>query len=184
MDIFWTTLILLTLLLCAVTTDLRSRRIPNTLVLGGTLLAVTCHAVALAHAGTPLAGASWWAPVAGLITGLLVLMPLYLLRALGAGDVKLMAMVGAFVGAPEVLAAALYTLLAGGLLSLTVMLTTGKATRSLNQLRFVLSEWTAWALRLRSTPLAGFTPLQTTAARLPYALAISAGTVAALVQSS
>jgi len=184
MDIFWTTLILLTLLLCAVTMDLWSRRVPNTLVLGGTMLAVACHVVALAHSGTPLAGAPWWAPAAGLVTGLLVLMPLYLLRALGAGDVKLMAMVGAFVGAPEVLAVALHTLLAGGLLSLTVMLASGRAALTLTKLRFVLSEWAAWALRLRSTPFAPAAPLQTTAVRLPYALAISAGTVTALMQSS
>ena len=187
MDIFWTTLILLTLLLCAVTTDLRSRRIPNTLVLTGTTLALAAHALVMGHDGVPLAGPDWWAPLAGLATGLLVLMPLYLMRALGGGDVKLMATVGAFVGAPTVLAAALYTLLAGGVLSLTVMFAKGVAAHTLTNLRFLLTEWMAWALRLRSAPQATpfeFRPLQTTAARLPYALAITAGTVAALLKSS
>ena len=186
-----TTLLLLALLLVAVTTDLRSRRIPNTLVLTGTTLALASHALVMGHEGVPLAGPNWWAPLAGLVTGLLVLMPLYLMRAMGAGDMKLMATVGAFVGAPTVLAAALYTLLAGGLLSLAVMLTKGVAAHTLANLRFLLIEWTASALRLRSTPEAAqatnaarapFAPLQTTAARLPYALAISAGTVAALLK--
>jgi len=188
-----TTLLLLALLLVAVTTDLRSRRIPNTLVLTGTTLALASHALVMGHEGVPLAGPNWWAPLAGLATGLLVLMPLYLMRATGAGDVKLMATVGAFVGSPTVLAAALYTLLAGGLLSLAVMLAKGVAAHTLANLRFLLIEWTASALRLRSTPEAAqatnaarapFAPLQTTAARLPYALAISAGTVAALLKSS
>ena len=188
-----TTLLLLALLLVAVTTDLRSRRIPNTLVLTGTTLALASHALVMGHEGVPLAGPNWWAPLAGLVTGLLVLMPLYLMRAMGAGDMKLMATVGAFVGAPTVLAAALYTLLAGGLLSLAVMLAKGVAAHTLANLRFLLIEWTASALRLRSTPEAAqatnaarapFAPLQTTAARLPYALAISAGTVAALLKSS
>ena len=183
MDTPWTTLLLLALLLAAVTTDLRSRRIPNALVLTGTTLALAAHALTLGLGGEPLAGPSWWAPLAGLATGLLVLMPLYLMRALGAGDVKLMAMVGAFVGTPTVLAAALYTLIAGGLLSLAVMLGTGVARRTLDNLRFLCSEWMAWALRMRSGQNALLAPLQTTAARLPYALAISAGSVVALIRT-
>ncbi len=39
-----------------------------------------------------------WKALAGLGLGLLIMLPLYMLRALGAGDVKLMAMVGAFLG--------------------------------------------------------------------------------------
>lgn len=187
MPSFWTPLLLLTLLLAlllaAVATDLRSRRIPNTLVLAGIALALMAHGLALSGIGQPLAGATWWAPLAGLATGLAALMPLYLLRALGAGDVKLMAMVGAFVGAPTVLTATLYTLLAGGLLSLAMMLGQGVAARTFANVRFALTDW---AMRLRSGHGAftlGATPLETTAARLPYALAITAGTVAALVQA-
>jgi prepilin peptidase CpaA len=175
--------LLLALLLAAVATDLRSRRIPNTLVLAGIALALLSHAIALSGMGQPLAGTSWWAPLAGLAAGLAALMPLYLLRALGAGDVKLMAMVGAFVGPPTVLTATLYTLLAGGLLSLAVMLGQGVAARTLANVRFLLVDW---AMRLRSGHggvTLSATPLETTAARLPYALAISAGTVAALVQA-
>ena len=76
MDTPWTTLLLLALLLAAVTTDLRSQRIPNALVLTGTTLALAAHALTLGLGGEPLAGPSWWAPLAGLATGLLVLMPL------------------------------------------------------------------------------------------------------------
>ena len=57
----------------------------------------------------------------GLAAGLALFMPLYLLRALGAGDVKLLAMVGAWLGAPLLLGAALLTLLAGGAMALFVM---------------------------------------------------------------
>lgn len=183
MPLTWNTLLLLALLLAAVITDLRSRRIPNTLVLMGTILALATHSLALGGTGAPLAGSTWWAPMAGFATGLVVLMPLYLMRALGAGDVKLLGMVGAFVGAPMVLEAAMYTLLAGGVLSLAVMFGTGVAGRTLTNLHFVLTEWTAWAMRLRSRHLPLLAPLQTTAARLPYALAISAGAVTALMRA-
>ena len=104
-------------------------------------------------------------------------MPLYLLRAMGAGDVKLMAMVGAFVGAPTVFMATLYTLLAGGLLSLVVMLGRGVAGPTLRNLRFLLTDW---SLRRHTGQGLALAPLDTTAARLPYALAIGLGTVAAL----
>lgn len=177
----WTTLVLMILLLAAVITDLRSRRIPNTLVLTGVLLALASHALSLAADVPPLAGHHWWAPLAGLGLGLLLLMPLYLLRALGAGDLKLLAMVGAFVGAPTVLTASLYTVLAGGLLSLAMMLGRGVAARTLTNVRFLLTDW---VLRLRTGHGTVLAPLETTAARLPYAVAISAGTVMALVQAT
>lgn len=166
------------LLIAAVITDLRSRRIPNTLVLAGFVLAFITHTIALASGLVPLAGAAWWAPLAGLLTGLALLMPLYLLHATGAGDVKLMGMVGAFIGAQPVLAATLYTLLAGGLLSLVFMLGRGVASQTLANVRFLLTDW---ALRASSGQGARLAPLQTTAARLPYAVAIALGTGAALL---
>ena len=55
--------------------------------------------------------------LAGLALGLLLLLPLYLLGACGAGDVKLMAMTGAFLGPQDALGAILMTFLAGGLLA-------------------------------------------------------------------
>lgn len=176
----FTTAVLLCLLLVAVTTDLRSRRIPNTLVLTGMLLALAAHALSLAADLPALAGDRWWAPLTGLAVGLIALLPLYLLRATGAGDVKLLAMVGAFVGVPTIWSAALYTLLAGGLLSLALMFGRGVTARTVDNIRCLLTDW---ALRLHTGRGAALAPLDTTAARLPYALAISAGTVIALLQS-
>ncbi|WP_041790135.1 A24 family peptidase [Rhodoferax ferrireducens] len=170
--------LLAVMLLTVVIADLRSRRIPNTLVLTGLVLAFIAHTIALASGSVPLAGSTWWAPLAGLLTGLLPLMPLYFLHATGAGDVKLMGMVGAFVGAPTVLSAVLYTLVAGGLLSLVFMLGRGVAAQTLANVRFLLTDW---ALRASSGQGARLAPLQTTAARLPYAVAIALGTGAALL---
>lgn len=105
-------------------------------------------------------------------------MPLYLLRACGAGDVKLMAMVGSFIGAPAVLTAAFYTLLSGGLLSLVFMLGHGVTAQALANVRFML---THWMVRTQTGQGVQLEPLQHTAARLPYAVAISLGALAALV---
>ena len=164
-------------LLGAVVFDLRSRRIPNRLVLVGIALALALQALATITGSPALAGRPWWAPLAGLGTGLAVLMPLYLLRATGAGDVKLMAMVGSFIGAPATLVAALCTFVAGGLLSLVFMLGRGVAAQALANVRFLLTDL---VLRAGSGQGARLAPLQATAARLPYAVAIAVGTAASL----
>ena len=159
---------LASLLAVAVVSDLRSRRIPNPLIAAGALLACVLHAAALWSGRPSLAGAPPWSPLAGAALGAAALLPMYLLRAAGAGDVKLLAMVGAFIGAGSVLAAALYTLIAGGLLALLFLAGRGIARRTLANLRAL------WARR-------PFEPLRDTAAGLPYATAIAAGTAAALL---
>ncbi len=56
--------------------------------------------------------------LAGGIIGLMVFLPLYAKAAMGAGDIKLMAIVGTFLGVKGVLISALLTALAGGVLAL------------------------------------------------------------------
>lgn len=180
-------LLLAALLLAAVATDLRSRRIPNLLVIDGIVIAHVAHAAALLTGTDPIAGPAWWSPLAGMAIGLAALLPLYLKGACGAGDVKLMAMVGAFVGAKTVLVATVCTLLAGGLLALLFMLGRGVTAHTLGNLRVM---FLARGARHTSSPISshasshassGATPLARTAARLPYAVAIAMGTCAALL---
>ncbi len=170
--------LLTALLTTAVVTDFRSRRIPNKLILLGLALAVVVQAISTNTESASLAGRGWWSALLGLFTGSLLLMPLHLLRAMGAGDVKLMAMVGAFIGAPAVVTATLYTLLAGGVLSLVFMLGHGVAAQTLSNLRYMLFDW---AQRAQGGQGVRLPPLQTTAARLPYALAIAVGAAMALL---
>lgn len=89
--------------------DVREHRIPNALVLSG-----VAAALLLAHAPGGSA-----APVfAGLAVGMAMTLPLYWLRTMGAGDVKLMGMVGAFLGAGDAFAATLVVFVVGGVLGL------------------------------------------------------------------
>jgi prepilin peptidase CpaA len=89
--------------------DLRQRRIPNRLTFAGVATGVVLHTV-FGGAGGLLTA------VAGLGVGLMILLPGYLLRATGAGDVKLMAAVGTFLGPYWVLAAGLLSILVGALI--------------------------------------------------------------------
>jgi prepilin peptidase CpaA len=100
-------------LAAATAIDLRSRRIPNELT----------AAMALTGAGLAVAGVSGISiagSLGGMVLGLLLMLPGYLLGATGAGDVKLMGAVGAIVGPPLVLSAFVCTSLAGGALAVIV----------------------------------------------------------------
>lgn len=157
-------ILLTTMLLFAVRSDLEAQRIPNVLVASGALAAL---AVSMAPGGIGLAPA-----LAGFCLGLLALLPLYAMRALGAGDVKLMAAVGAFIGPQALPFALLATFIAGGLMTLCIAMYRGTARRLLRNVRDMLfSAW--WRLACQQAPILEPAPLS--AGKMPYALAIAAG---------
>src|SRR4051812_31541587 len=84
---------LIVLLMTAAICDMRTHRIPNRLVLCGGLWGLVCTTL-----WPPVYHGTILYPLAGLAVGLLLFFPLYLMRAMGAGDVKLLAMVGTFLG--------------------------------------------------------------------------------------
>src|SRR4051812_45965159 len=79
------------LILAAAGYDIRYRRIPNWLVLAGIVIGFAWNLYSSGWSGLGHAAA-------GLGLGFALYFPLYLLRARGAGDVKLLAAVGAIVG--------------------------------------------------------------------------------------
>jgi prepilin peptidase CpaA len=170
MDILTTSLLLL-LLAGAVITDLRAHIIPNALVLGGALSGVLLAAL---HPE----GICFLGSLGGLALGLVIFMPLYLLRAMGGGDVKLMAMAGAFLGYAALVEAALWVLLTGGALALVFALRRGVARRMAGNLREMFSSAAA-SVQTRALP--DFSTGPQTAARLPYAVAIALGVTAFLL---
>jgi prepilin peptidase CpaA len=108
----------------AVITDLRARRIPNAVT-----AATAITGLALAALGA--SGISFRASFVGFVLGLLLMLPGHLLGATGAGDVKLLAAVGAVLGPQRILAAFLYTAIAGGALALVVALRGRRLRRTL-----------------------------------------------------
>jgi prepilin peptidase CpaA len=101
-----------TLLICACVSDLRRRRIPNQVVV---LLAVTGLIYSCALARSPTHGVLL--SIAALLLGLALWLPLYAVQWLGAGDVKLFAAAGAWLGPLRSVQAALIAALAGGVLA-------------------------------------------------------------------
>ena len=106
--------ILLMFLAVAVVTDIHQRRIPNVLV----ALMLGCGIVLnLSFLG--VTGAL--SVLGGVVMGLLILIPVYALGGLGAGDVKLLVGVGSFLGPWGVLLAGVSTLVLGGVLGIAVI---------------------------------------------------------------
>ncbi len=102
----------------AVYSDLRNHRIPNKLIILGLIVALVFQLAASAAQGL-------WSGLLGAVIGLACFMPFYAMRAMGAGDVKLMAVVGFFMSPIGALYAALFSLLAGGLGALVYLMWRG-----------------------------------------------------------
>lgn len=162
-------------LVIALEADLLEQRIPNVLVVLTFLAGVGLNAVGPAndHGGMfgyfPGAlGASQ--ALLGAVLGLALFLPLYLAGAMGAGDVKFMAAIGAFAGPVEVLGLALSIAACGGLLAFALTLVRRKTAHAWANMTRIFSD----ALHTTSAGL-GFDPATQTALRMPYALAFVLG---------
>ena len=134
------TAVLLALLAIAAVTDFRSFRIPNWLTGGGILFALIYGFV------TPIPESnSWLAPAAGLLVGFVVTIPMYITRTMGAGDVKLIAMIGAFLGPISVLYAITFSFITAGVAALGFAAARGVIGRLFVNVRNILSglAWSA-----------------------------------------
>lgn len=174
--------LLISLLVIAARSDFKTRRIPNWLVLTGVLSGLVANGFLPAGLGfnntfVP-GGLGWLAALQGMGLGLAVLLPLYLLRAMGAGDVKLMGMVGTFLGPVHVQGAILFTLLAGGLVALMLALRSGMLKRLIQNIKFILM---GGMVKMSVGQLPVMDDLPLSVGKLPYGVAIAMGTFSWLV---
>jgi len=171
----------------AIYADLRQRKIPNTLIFVGWLIALVWHVIAPAEewvfdpAGPGSPGPQ--AAVLGAIALLVAFFPFYLLRIMGAGDVKLISVVGAFFGASiescvHLFGVSLFVLAAGGVLALLRMAVSGSGAAVFANLRLIVVGFVG---RLHGTAGPVFDPRIDSADRMPYAIAIALGTFAYLL---
>jgi prepilin peptidase CpaA len=107
--------------------DVFTYRIPNRVTYSAIALSFIVHWVVEGPIGL------LWA-VLGLFIGGGMFLVLYLLRTMGAGDVKLMAAVGAFAGPSKTVEISLYSAIAGGILALIVAVYKGRLKRTLGNL--------------------------------------------------
>jgi len=145
-------------------TDVRSRRIPNSLTFGAAAAALVFHTVAPA-------GAGWFSAVAGWFVGALIMFVPFALRGLGGGDVKLLAALGAWLGPANAIWLALYAGVAGFVMAIVVAAYFGYLRTAFSNVWFLLQHWTVNGLR----PLDDISLEGSSGPRLAYALPIFAG---------
>lgn len=177
----WQALSLLTLVVLVLTAlmfDLQQRRIPNQLVLlalaAGFFFNLIGPNTWLKDAGlfTNYPGAlGARGAVLGALTGLAIFLPFYMLRAMGAGDVKLMAGIGSFVGPVAAINLALFILLTGGVLAVVRMVWLRKS-------RLVLANVVTALGQVWPGSTTSFDPATQSADRMPYGVAMAAGLLA------
>jgi prepilin peptidase CpaA len=166
--------VLMSLLVVAAICDVRTGRVPNWLVFAGTAYGLLYNALFPAF---PRDIGILFA-LGGLVVGLGVLLPMYALRVMGAGDVKLMAMAGAFLGASATLNAVLATLIAGGVLAMVLALLNGTVGRMVRNVAMMFRG----TMLTFATGVGGLTVHGgPSAGKMPYGVAIATGTIAYLI---
>lgn len=153
-------ILLFGLLAVAVASDLRRHRIPNFLIVFGLVLGLASQAYAGGIAGLGHGAL-------GMLTGFGVFLPLYALGGMAAGDVKLMAMVGSFLPPQYAILAALFSLIAGGLCGLLLVLARGQVQQTLERY------WLMLRARAYLAPAAD----EVASKPFPYSIAILLGTL-------
>ena len=149
--------------------DLKTRRIPNFLTFGAAIAAVLVH---LYLSG--LTGGGW--SIAGWLVGVAFFLPFFALGGMGAGDVKLLAALGAWLGPGPAVWVALFSLIAGGVLGLVVALGYGYWTQAFTNIGWMFRFWRSEGFK----PVPEVTLATHSGPRLAYAIPVFAGLMVTL----
>jgi prepilin peptidase CpaA len=152
-------------LVAAVLIDVRSRRIPN-------WLTASMAGAGLLMAAVGISGLTLGQAALGCAAGLLLMLPGHVIGATGAGDVKLMAAIGAILGPSMVFSAFLATAVAGGIFAVMVALRRGRLHATLDGTRQLIASPTQGKQAVESAGRSN---------RFAYGPAIAVGTLIAVL---
>ena len=158
---FFNIILLIVLIICIIT-DVKERKIYNAVIFPSLLLALIAQVLINGLDGL-LFGAL------GFLVGLFLLLIPYLMGGMGAGDVKLLALIGALKGTAFVLTTAVYMAVIGGIIALGILFFRKGVWSRLKSIVFTLSGFKSGV----KIPLSfSKESMQTT---YPYGLAIAGG---------
>ena len=168
--------ILLFLLVIASFSDYATYKIPNWLTLGGILFGLIYNS-AFPFSINPRHAFLWAA--GGMLIGLGTMLPLYILKIMGAGDVKLMTMIGAILGVNDTLYVILFSFMIGGIAAIGFAIANQALTRMLINIKNISQIFIL-------TSISGFKPEATlekeqSVGKLPYGICISIGATIYLI---
>ena len=153
----------LVLLAIAAIIDARSRRIPNWLTLLMALSGVL-NALVWGHPTSPTAA------FLGLLTGLGILLIPFALGAMGGGDVKMLAGVGAWLGPMATLQVYAIAAVAGLIIVLVQCLWTGRLTQLIRNSTLIMANFANYAQVGREQVAISGRSLRSVDKPLPYAI--------------
>jgi len=149
------------LALAAGWTDWRTRRIPNCLTVPAFLLGIVVNAYAGRWQGAKAA-------LLGAALGLGVLLPFVLLRALGAGDWKLVGALGAWLGPSRLVAVLILAIFAAGILAVMTVIWKKRVRQTLRNIGHMLAS--LFTLHLPGPELSLDNPDST---KVPFGVAVA-----------
>jgi prepilin peptidase CpaA len=156
-------------------TDLSERKIYNNVVLAGIIVSLVYNVVVLG----PLDGAVF--TLTGLFTGIFLLVIPYIAGGLGGGDVKMLGMIGAFMGHSRVVEVLMISALVGGIFAV-VALIRGKGI--LRRLWRLISGFIFFMLTQKSVYLRTLEEDEMKRNAIPYGAALSAGVIIIYIMGS
>lgn len=144
--------------------DVRFRRIPNPFVLATLLSGVAINFVSVGTHGL-------YVSVAGCALAFILMFMLHIFGAMGAGDVKLFAAIGAVIGVQLVLPTFVVVVLTGGLLAVISMIRSGVVVTTMHRvLQILVGLLPGWEMPRFAVP----TDRRLT---IPYGVAITLGSI-------
>jgi prepilin peptidase CpaA len=167
MNIFQSTVVAIAVVAAAC--DVKTRRIPNVLTFGAALAGVIAHAYVGGWSGAGMSAL-------GCLVGIAAFFPFFALGGLGAGDIKLLGAIGAWLGPVGAVWVVLFSGIAGGVLAIGVALFSGYLVRAVSNVWSLLTYWRV--MGLRTSP--ELTLANDAAPRLAYAVPVLAGLVLTL----
>jgi prepilin peptidase CpaA len=156
------------LVMIAAVYDVRFRRIPNWLALTGICAGFALNGFLFGVSGLGRAGL-------GFAVAAAIYVPLFALRAMGAGDVKLMAAVASMTGAVNWFAVFLITAIAGGVIAVGLLLFRGGLRRAVLNVLSILGALIRFRAPFRERP--ELDVADSRAVTLPHGFAIAIGSL-------
>jgi prepilin peptidase CpaA len=152
--------------------DLRSRQIPNRLTLTGVLAGLSSNVYLAGWRGLKTG-------LLGMLLALFVYGLLFAIRAMGGGDVKLMAAVGSFTGPEQWFSIFVITSIVGGLFAVITLVTRGGFVRAFSNIGAILGSFAHFRAPHQDRP--DLDVSHSSARTLPHGAAIAVGVLVYLL---